>query len=100
VRAGAESVKLVWSATWEILGARELMFIIQLYVDVKLSNFAELGSQTLQSGNFAPASRIRGFSLSIGSTRAFAEKMSTHSRLKLAPYQPVLLDRDGRLGFL
>lgn len=46
-------VKLVWSTSWEILGARELMFIIQPYVDVKLSNFAELGSQTLQSGNFA-----------------------------------------------
>jgi hypothetical protein len=53
VRAGAESVKLIWSTAWEILGARELMFIIQPYVNLKLSDFPELGNQTLQSSNFA-----------------------------------------------
>jgi hypothetical protein len=53
VRAGAESLKFIWSTSWEILGAREMMFIIQPYVDVKVSDLREPGSQTLQSGNFA-----------------------------------------------
>ena len=53
VRVGAESVKLIWSTPWEIFGAKELMFIIQPYVHVKLSDFPELGNQTRQSGNFA-----------------------------------------------
>jgi hypothetical protein len=52
-RVGVESVKFVWSTPWEIFGARELMFIIQPYVDVKLSDLPGLGIQTPQSGNFA-----------------------------------------------
>jgi hypothetical protein len=53
VRAGTESVKFIWSTPWEILGARELMFIIQPYVNINLSDFPELGNHTLQSSNFA-----------------------------------------------